>query len=89
MTERRCHYATFIINTLKAVWAVLAAIVAIVIQSGTSEEVISDALSQSFWIFIVLVAFVIFALVINFIRWRRTFIYLDEENLVVDKRNCQ
>ena len=42
MTERRCHYATFIINTLKAVWAVLAAIVAIVIQSGTSEEVISE-----------------------------------------------
>ena len=86
MTERRCHYATFIINTLKAVWAVLAAIVAIVIQSGTSEEVISEIGGYRFWIFIVLVAFVIFALVINFIRWRRTFIYLDEENLVVDKR---
>ena len=57
MTERRCHYATFIISTLKAVWAVLAAIVAIVIQSGTSEEVISEIGGYRFWIFIVLVAF--------------------------------
>ena len=51
MTERRCHYATFIINTLKAVWAVLAAIVAIVIQSGTSDEVISEIGGYRFWIF--------------------------------------
>lgn len=86
MTERRCHYSTFIINTLKAIWAVLAVIIAIIIQSGDSEEMLSEIGGYRFWVFIALVALAIATLVINFIRWRKTFVYLDEENLVVDKR---
>ena len=86
MTERRCHYSTFIINTLRAIWAVLAVIIAIIIQSGDSEEMLSEIGGYRFWVFIALVALAIATLVINFIRWRKTFVYLDEENLVVDKR---
>ena len=70
MTERRCHYSTFIINTLKAIWAVLAVIIAIIIQSGDSEEMLSEIGGYRFWVFIALVALAIATLVINFIRWR-------------------
>ena len=86
MTERRCHYATFIINTLKTIWAVLALLIAIVLQNSGSAEMLSEISGYRLWLLIALAAFIIIALAWHFIRWRRTFVSLDGESLIINRR---
>lgn len=86
MNERRCHYSSFIIHTVKTMWMFLTAIVVFIIQTGESDELLTEMSGYRLWFFLGLVALTVGAFVFNFLRWRRTFISLDEENLVVDRR---
>jgi putative membrane protein len=86
MTEQRCHYSMFIIRTVKAIWAVLTAIVFFIIDAGVSNDMLSRMTTYQLFFFSALVAVAMLTLGINFVRWRKTFVYLDGDNFVVDRR---
>lgn len=86
MTKMRCHFSMFITRTLKAMWAVLAAIAAFIIQSGLSGELMTEINSRQSLLLLGMSAVFLGSLGFNFFRWRKTFITIDEENLIVDRR---
>lgn len=86
MTERRCHYSMFIIRTVKSIWAVLTAIIFFLLDAGFSRDMLSGMSKNQILLFAALLAVTLLVLTVNFLRWRKTFVYLDGDNFVVDRR---
>ncbi|NLF79775.1 MAG: PH domain-containing protein [Clostridia bacterium] len=86
MTKRRCHYSMFIISTIKSIWAVLTAIIFFLIDAGLSRDMLSGMSRTQILIFVALLAMALLVLIVNFLRWRKTFVYVEGDNFVVDRR---
>ncbi len=85
MPKQRCHFSMFITKTIKGMWGVLTAIFIFLFQSG-NDGLVNEASGYRLWIFIVLLTILLVTLIFNFVRWRKTFVYLDDDSLVVDRR---
>ena len=84
--ELRNHYSKFITDTFKTVWAFLfIGIVNISGSKGLGEA--ADEIGATGGILIGLGALLIAGLImlINFLRWRKTKIIIDEDELIVDR----
>ena len=84
--ELRNHYSKFIVDTIKTVWAFI--LIGIVNISGSTDlsEAAGD-IGATGGILIGLGALLIAAvlMLINFLRWRRTKIIIDEDELIIDR----
>ncbi len=84
--ELRNHYSKFIVDTIKTVWAlILIAVVNFTGSNGLSEA--AEDIGAIGGILIGLGALLIAAvlMLINFLRWRRTKIIIDEDELIIDR----
>lgn len=82
--KKRCHFSSVISATLRGTWALLTALLYMLLQLWGNAEL--SLFSYAGWAVLILLALVALIFVTNFVRWRKTFIYFDEENLVVDRR---
>ncbi len=86
MNEIRCHFSMFITRTLKTAWAVIAALIAFLLQSGSGDELLRTFSRWQILIFVAMLTLLLVILIFNFLRWRRTFITINDENVIVDRR---
>ncbi|MDO4582087.1 MAG: PH domain-containing protein [Bacillota bacterium] len=82
--ERRCHFAYVPIRTLRTAWAALAAIVLSFVNSG-GEQILERG-ATTIGVLLGLAVLLLAVIVCYFLRWRKTFISLEPEQLIIDRR---
>lgn len=84
----RNHFSIIIVDTFKMVWAILAFLLFNVLSELGKKEISElDGTPPIVRIFVIggVALFVLIALFINFLHWRKTYITIDDENLIVNK----
>ncbi|MEG2016388.1 MAG: PH domain-containing protein, partial [Oscillospiraceae bacterium] len=82
----RCHFSSIIANTLKTTWVFIAFVVFSLTDEISSIQESGISSSSAFISIGVFLAIIIAIALFNFFRWRKTFFYVEDGNLVVDKR---
>lgn len=80
----RCHFSSIIANTLKAVWVLI-----ILVAVNLSDEIAKiqqEGFNTSSTLIVIGISLgiIIVVAIFNFLRWRRTYIYIKDDSLIVD-----
>jgi len=80
----RCHFSSIIANTLKAVWFLI-----VLVAVNLSDEIVKihqEGFNPSSTLIVIGIALgiIIVVALFNFFRWRKTYIYIKDDSLILD-----
>lgn len=80
----RLHFSSVIENTLSVCWVIIVLIITNFL--GLSEEMGAIGNKEAIMAILVLFGLIAIIFIINFIRWRKTFIILDQDTLIIQRK---
>lgn len=80
----RLHFSSVIENTLSLSWVILILVITNIM--GMSQEIESIARNEAILAISVLLGIILLIFIINCIRWAKTYVILDEDTIIIEKR---